>query len=62
MKKARIKVYYSAFDCDNDEWAKIRKRVDSVIESAMKEFGFGFTGSGYDLRTDTRDICFEKKE
>ena len=49
----RIKVTYKTTE------PRLELQVDEKIRSAMKSVGFELTGSGFDLKTNERDISFE---
>lgn len=36
--------------------------LDDDAIAALKTLGFEFYASGYNVKTDTRDLCFERKE
>lgn len=36
--------------------------LDDDVISALATLGFEFYASGYNVKTNTRDLCFERKE
>lgn len=52
MKMKKIKVTYTE---------GLDTELDKKIEEFFVRLGFGFTGSGMELKTHIRDITFEEK-
>lgn len=36
--------------------------LDDGVTEALKTLGFEFYASGYNAKTDTRDLCFERRK
>ena len=53
----KIKVLYNVEETDG-----IDMELDSKVQEFFESLGFESTGTGTDLRTSERDLCFERTE
>ena len=47
----KIKVTYKGFD----------QTIDNILIDTLTDVGFKFDGSGFNIITDERDICFDNE-
>ena len=48
---ATVKIEYKPIQKDS---------IDEYWDEAMSKLGYEFVGSGYNFKTQTRDLCYEK--